>query len=361
MKLPDLISIIGSLDASKATGLDGTTAKILKSSTEIVCPSLLKIINISISIGIFPECLKQAKVIPFHKSGPYNDPANYRLISILPILSKIIEKHVTKHLFAYLNKYGILHKSQSGFRKNHSCNTALIFLVDKWLNNVDRGGIIGAIFVGLRKAFDVVDHQLLIEKVNSYHFSNNSVNWIRTYLTDRQQCITEKTTRSSFQRVQSGVPQGSFLGPVLFLLFVNDMLLFINKAYVDIYADDSTLYTASKKLETVEETLQKGSEGFKTWCLTNGMYINIGKTSVMTIGTRSKLSHAESIRIFLRDELVKEVDYQKLLGVIIDKTLTGDKQIDAICLNITRRIILLKLLSKYVKRPSLNQYYNAYI
>ena len=221
MQLPDLISIIGSLDASKATGLDGITAKILKSSTELVCSSLLKTINISISTGIFPECLKQAKVIPVHKSGQYNDPANYRPISILPILSTIIEKNVTKHLFAYLNKYGLLHKFQSGFRKNHSCNTALINLVDKWLTNVDQGEIIGAIFFDLRKAFDVVDHQLL-EKVNSYHFSINSVNWIRTYLTDRQQCITEKTTRSSFQRVQSGVPQDSFLGPVLFLLFVNE-------------------------------------------------------------------------------------------------------------------------------------------
>ena len=199
MKLPDLISIIGSLNASKATGLDGITAKILKSSTEIICPSLLKIINISISTRIFPECLKQAKVIPVHKSGPYNDPANYRPISILPVLSKIIEKHVTKHLFAYLKKYGLLHKSQSGFRQNHSCNTALINLVDKWLSDIDKGEIIGAIFFDLRKAFDVVDHQLLIEKVNSYHFSNNSVNWIRSYLTDRQQCITEKTTRSSFQ------------------------------------------------------------------------------------------------------------------------------------------------------------------
>ena len=206
MKLPDLISIIGSLDASKATGLDGITAKILKSSSEIICPSLLKIINISISTGIFPECLKQAKVIPVHKSGPYNDPANYRPISILPILSKIIEKHVTKHLFAYLNKYGLLHKSQSGFRKNHSCNTALINLVDKWLNNIDKGEIIGAIFFDLRKAFDVVDHQLLIEKVNSYHFSNNSVNWIRSYLTDRQQCITEKNNQILFSKSAKWCP-----------------------------------------------------------------------------------------------------------------------------------------------------------
>ena len=178
---------------------------------------VLKIINISISTGIFPECLKQAKVISVHTSGPYNDPANYRPISIQPILSKIIEKHVTKHLFAYLNKYGLLHKSQSGFRKNHSCNTALINLVDKWLNNIDKGEIIGAIFFDLRKAFDVVDHQLLIEKVNSYHFSNNSVNWKRSYLTDRQQRITEKQPDHLFKECKVVSHKAQFL--VLFFFF----------------------------------------------------------------------------------------------------------------------------------------------
>ena len=202
-------------------------------------------------------------LLPLIRVNKYMMRGSNRPISILPILSKIIEKHVIKHVFAYLNKYGLLHESQSGFRKNHSCNTALIYLVNKWLNNIDKGEIIGAIFFDLRKAFDVVDYQLLIEKVNSYHFNNYSVNWIRSYLTDRQQCITEKTTRSSFQKVQSGVPQGSVLGPVLFLLFVNDMPLFINEAYVDIYADDSTLHTASKNLKHLRKPFKKVQKALK--------------------------------------------------------------------------------------------------
>ena len=159
MKLTDLIATLNTLNVTKATGLDGLTPKILKTSANAIAPTLLKIINTSLQNGQFPEPLKIAKLKPIHKGGPKSDPSNYRPISVLPVLSKIIEKHITKHIFAYLNKYDILHKSQSGFRKNHSCNTALISLLDKWLKNIDKGEITGAIFFDLRKAFDVVDHK----------------------------------------------------------------------------------------------------------------------------------------------------------------------------------------------------------
>ena len=145
MKHCELIAIVNALDVTKATGLDGITARILKSAATNVCPTLLNIINISFRTGVFPDSLKLAKILPIHKGGSKSDPSNYRLISILSVLSKIIEKHVTKHLFAYMNKYNVSHKSQSGFRKNHSCNTALINLVDKWLSNMDKGEVNGAI------------------------------------------------------------------------------------------------------------------------------------------------------------------------------------------------------------------------
>ena len=158
MKLSDHISTIKALDVTKATGLDGLSAKILKTSVDIVALSLLKIINVSLLQGRFPKSLEIAKINPIHKGGQKSDPSKYRPISVLPILSKVIEKHVTNHLFAYLNiKCNILHKSQSGFRKYHSYNTAVISLLDKWLKSIDKGEIIGAVF-DLRKAFDVVDH-----------------------------------------------------------------------------------------------------------------------------------------------------------------------------------------------------------
>ena len=142
----------------------------MKSAVYVVCPTLLEIIDQSISSGKFPDSLKLAKIIPIHKGGAKDDPVNYtyRPISILSVLSKIIEKHVTKHLFACMNKYKILHKSQFGFRNNYSCNTALINLVDKWLKNINQGEIIGAVFFDLRKAFDVEDHGLLVQKLFAY-------------------------------------------------------------------------------------------------------------------------------------------------------------------------------------------------
>ena len=362
MKNTDLISIIGSLDATKATGLDGITPNILKKSADIVNPSLLKIINISISTGQFPDLLKVAKIIPIHKSGAQDDPANYRPISILSIISKVIEKHVTKHLFAYLNKYSLLHKSQSGFRKHHSCNTALINLihVDRWLNSIDKGDIIGAVFFDLRKAFDVVDHDLLLQKLAAYKFSTTSQNWIQLYLTNRKKCIVNQNIRSSLQIVKSGVPQGSVLGPVLFLLFVNDLPLFIKEVYLDLYADDATVHASGKKQNVIELKLQTGTDDFKNWCLSNHMFIHIGKTSLMTAGSRQTVGNI-SMEIFIDREIIKEVENQKLPGVIIDKTLSWDKQIDAVCLNVTRRITLMKLLSKYLDQSHLNQYYNSYV
>ena len=200
-------------------------------------------------------------------------------------------------------------------------------------------------FFDLRWAFDVVEHDLLLKKLDAYKFSENSLSCIKTYITDRKQCSVEKTLRSSIQTIKSGVPNGSVLGPVLFLLFVNDMPLFINEAYVDIYADDTTVHASNKDSKIVESKLQVASTDFKTYCIQNKMYVHVGKTSFVLIGTRQNLSLMASIEIYVDNEIIKEVENQKLLGVMTDKHLSWDKQIDMVSLNITRRITLLKLLS----------------
>ena len=277
----ELLSSIRSLDSTKATGLDEITPRIIKLSSDVLVHPLLKIINISIINGNFPDTLKLGKILPIFNGGDKTDSSNYRPISVLSVISKLIEKYVTKHLFGYLNKYNLLHKSQSGFRKHHSCNTALINLLDKWLKSIDEGKLVGAIFYDLRKAFDVVDHELLLRKLAAYQFSLNSLNWIKSYLTDRKQCISDHKLKSTFQNVKAGVPQGSVLGPVLFLLFVNDLPIFINETYLELYADDTTVHYASKNKITLRRKLQMGANGFFNWCISNNMYVHLQKTSLV--------------------------------------------------------------------------------
>ena len=179
------------------------------------------------------------QVTPLHKGGQYRERNNYRPISVLPIPSKIIEKHVAHSLLKYLQENNLLYELKSAFRPGHSTETALIRITDEILFKMDNDEVKGLVFVDFRKAFDVINHNLLLKKLSVYDACPHSVAWFRWYLEERRQFVKLEHITSEPKPVRQGVPQGSILGPVLFLLFVNDMPLHLNNSTIDIYADDS--------------------------------------------------------------------------------------------------------------------------
>ena len=217
--------------------------------------------------------------------------------------------------------------------------------MDKWLQIIDKGELVGTVFFDLQKAYDVVDHELLLKKLSLYKFNPTSLNWIKSYLTFRSQCIVDRNVTSSTQTVKSGVPQGSVLGPVLFIFFINDLPLFTEGTDLDIYADDTISRTSHKGSVVVKIKLQLGTHRFKCWCICNKMHIHLQITCHMLLGSRRILNKTDPLEIFLDNEQIQNLEKQKFLGVEIDNKLTWNEQIDTVCLNITRRITLLKLLS----------------
>ena len=165
---------------------------------------------------------------------------------------------------------------------------------------------------------------------------------LQSYLSNRRKCIVDNMTSSSMQEVESGVPPGSVHGPVFFLILITDMSLFVNEAYAEVYADDTTVRAAYKDQTVVQINHKNNAIDFKSWSLQHKMFVNLTKTSFMTIGTRQNLSNSHDISTFLDIELISNVDNQRRLGIIIDKTLSWEKQIASVCLNITRQITLLK-------------------
>ena len=262
--------------------MDSIGPRLLKIAPNVLTPGITYMINKSLASGVFPGIWKHAKVNPIFKAGSKDDVNNYRPISILPTLSKIIEKWIQIKLMSYLNKHTLLHENQSGFRKSHSTESALILMTDTWLKAINEGKLVGCAMIDFRKAFDLFDHQLLLKKLRIYQFSDMSLSWFKSYLSNRTQQVVIKDCSSVNGDVLCVVPQGSFLGALLVLLFINDLPLSLNdsRISVDLYADDTTLYSSASDKTSLETNLQNVLDLVHIWCLENGMLINIEKNEI---------------------------------------------------------------------------------
>lgn len=315
----------------------------------------------SITTSTFPKKWKEAKVKPLHKGGSVKDLNNFRPISILPVLSKLFEKHAHDSLMKFLNEHKLLYITQSGFRPDHSCETALIHMIDKWLKALDTGCLIGVILVDFCKAFDLVDHEILINKMSLYKISQGTLQWFSSYLSNRKQRVSFKNTISDEEIVKFGVPQGSILGPLLFLLFINDLPFHIDVT-TDLYADDTTLYEINKSKEEIETKLQKAMSDLSQWCIENGMVINQDKTKAMLITTRQRRSRIDdSLKILCNNLQLSTVTSEKVLGVQIDNNLLWTEHISKVTKRMSTNIWLLSQVKRYLSTEYRLMFYRSYI
>ena len=225
-----------------------------KLAAPFIAPSITKLINLSFSLNVFPSCWKTVKVTPIFKSADPIDVINYRPMSVLPMLSEIAERHVQNALYSFLCENDLIYIRQSGFRSKHSTETALIKIIDDLLFNLDNDRVSGMVLVDYRKAFDMIDHTLLLKKLEVYGLSRDSLQWFTSYLKDKRQFVKLGDKQSSVAIVRHGILQGSILSPLLFIVFINDLPLYVTSSRIDLYVDDTTLtsstnYSSIRRLE----------------------------------------------------------------------------------------------------------------
>ena len=332
--------LLRSLPSSRSTGIDGLDSYSVKVAASIIAAPLHHIITLSIMQHRFPSQWKGAKVLPLHKKLDTLNKKNYRPVAILSPLSKVLEKIVYLQLYSYFTDNKILHPSLHGYRANRSTQTALLQMYDHWVQAASRGQISGAILLDLSAAFDLVPSDILIEKLKQYGLDDGCLSWVRCYMTDRWQAVWIDHVMSDMLNCEVGVPQGSILGPLLFMLYVNDLPSILS-CNIDMYADDSTLHTTDKTTSEIDSVLETNCEVVSNWMAENMLKLNAEKTHILTLGTRERLAlPGNKVRVHMDGILLEEDPSHRetLLGVVIDSNLKWHGQVAALIVKLKSRL-----------------------
>ena len=277
----EIESIIRSLNKKKSVGPDSIPVFLLKILSRHLAQPLAKIVNVSLQTGFSPDKLKVGKVNPMYRKGTCDNPSNYRPISILSALSKIFEKLMHQRLHKFFELFEILYPLQFGFRENRSTIQALLSLTESIKSSIDNGKFGCGIFLDLQKAFDTVNHEILLQKLERYGIRGNVLSWFQSYLSGRTQYVTVNGHVSDLLPITCGVPQGSVLGPLLFLIYVNDLPNVSKVMQFYLFADD--IYFNSDNLVYLQKIVNRELKKIKKWLEANRLALNIDKTTKTTL------------------------------------------------------------------------------
>lgn len=351
-----VLKLIGKIKLNVATGNDNIGSKLIKDAKFTITPLLTQIINLSYETSTFPETLKQATIKALHKKNDPDDISNYRPISILPTLSKVFERAGSDQLICYLEENKLIKQHQHAYRIMHSTKTCLFEVVNHIYKMIDAKRYTAVASLDLSKAFDSISHTLLLQKLSHLGLSEHSLHWIKSYLTARKQRIKFKNYISTEEEVSSGVPQGSIIGPLLFLCFTNDLAeQFKDQCKIVAYADDTQLIIDAASLKQLERKIECAITTAQKWYSENSMKNNIGKTEVLVINI--KRAPVNRMKIRIKDEgkeiLLKPQNHIKILGILLDDKLNWTKQVSNVkkkSMNVTRNIHRINHLLPYKLR-----------
>ena len=362
LKPTDPMEIYKVINSFKSVvGPDKIPAKFFKLGSPALSNILSDMINECFLSGIFPQALKLARVTPIYKEGPKDAPCNYRPISIISVLSKLVEKLTYNRLIKYIDKKSILHSCQFGFRSAHSTTHAITSIHERVLENVNNDKHTISIYLDLSKAFDSVNHNILLSKLHYYGIRGVALNFFRSYLSNRQQYTIVNGVASDILSVLCGVPQGSTLGPLLFLLYINDLAV-ASKFSVSLFADDTCLLLSDKNLGSLQHLCNMELIQINNWFLANKLTANLSKASkyMITLG-KSRTHPPDNFNIVMGNTTLEKVTSIKYLGVIFDVNFNWHDHITYVCTKISRSVGVLSKLRYYVNIKTLLKVYYSLV
>ena len=367
-----MLKIISDLAPKNSCGIDHISSKLLKRISIIIAAQLAHIVNQSLCTGIFPDRLKISRVIPLYKKDDPHLVDNYRPISILPAISKVFERIVFNQLYDYMHQNELFYVSQYGFRKIHSTELASVELVDRIRLDIDKGRIPLSVFLDLSKAFDTLDHSIPLKKMNFYGISGIPLQWFSSYLMNRQQLVDYDGTFSSVTILNTGMPRGSILGPLLFIIYMNDIHEASENFHAILHADDTSLFSSLGSFNVslngnnfdkhvLSTNINNELRKIQEWLNINKLSLNVSKTKYIIFHNHQRNIDSLIPDIRINNQAIERVSEFNFLGLTIDAHLSWNAHIQKISNKVAKSIGILNRLKRYMPPNILRTLYSALI
>ena len=354
-------NIISELQSKTSRGMDGIPTKVLKSTPDNVIYILTHIFNLSLRSGIFLNKFKLAKVEPIFKKGARHDVNNYRPISLLPVFSKILEKLIYRRLLSFLTRQNFFHENQFGFRKNYSTSHAATLLVENITNAFEEKKKVIGVFLDLSKAFDTIDHNILLRKLQHYGVRGLPLDWFSSYLSNRFQQVLCNDHLSDKLLLNCSVPQGSILGPLFFLIYVYDFSRCISTGKTIMFADDTNLFFSDNCYNQLFRVVNKELTDVDHWLMANKLSLNISKTNYIVFRTLNSKLPRNLPSLKLRNNILKRVSNVRFLGTILYEHLSWKPHMEVLLQKIRLTTSVVNKIKSLLNKQILFTLYNSLI